>query len=171
MRVTAFYQDVTRVKADILVAGFTADPAPPRGLVGKVDWYIGGFISRQIIEGSLKGREGEMTMVAVQGKLLTPKLLLVGLGDSARVDRDSAAAVFRRVGGTLKALDLKSAAIEIPSLETPRSGAYRIIGETLAGFREAYRRDGTPLHCEIQILARTEEESEGWRRVVRGLLL
>jgi hypothetical protein len=26
-----------------------------------------------------------------------------------------------------------------------------------------------PLHCEIQILARTESESEGWRKVIRGL--
>ncbi len=171
MRVTAFYQDVTRVKADIFIAGFTADPLPPRGLVGKVDWYLGGFISRQIIEKTLAGREGEMTMVAIQGKLLTPRLLLVGLGDVSRLDRDSAAAHFRRIGPTLKAMDLKSAAIEIPSLETPRSGAYRIVGATLAGFRESFRKDGTPLHCEVQIMARTEEESEGWRRVVRGLLL
>lgn len=170
MRVTASYQDITRVKADIFVAGFTAAPRPTRGLVGRVDWYLGGFISRQILAEALKGREGEMTLVALQGKLLTPRLLLVGMGQPDVLDREAAADSFRRVGPAVRAMHLTTAAIEIPALETPRSGSYKIVGETLAGFREAFQSEGKAQHCEVQILARTEEESEGWRRVVRGLL-
>ena len=64
----------------------------------------------------------------------------------------------------------RSVAMEIPAVETPRSGSYHILGETLRGFREAFTENGMPQHCEIQILARTEEESEGWGRVIRGLL-
>ena len=113
---------------------------------------------------------GTRTLVAVQGKLLTPRLLLVGLGAGGGLDREAAAKGFFFLGGTVRSLGLRSVALEIPAIETPRSGAYHILGETLRGFREAFTEDGTPQHCEIQILARTEEESEGWRRVIRGLL-
>ena len=170
MRVTAFFQDITRVKADVFIAGFSGEKRPPRGVVGKVDWYLGGFISRQIIDGKLGGNAGSRTVVAVQGKLLTPRLLLVGLGDGGGLDRDAAAESFYSLGETVRSLGLRSVAMEIPSIETPRSGSYRILGETLRGFRESFTEEGTPQHCEIQILARTEEESEGWRRVIRGLL-
>lgn len=170
MRVTAFFQDITRVKADVFIAGFTGEKRPPRGIVGKVDWYLGGFISQQILDGRLDGHTGSMTLVAVQGKLLTPRLLLVGLGDGGGLDRETAAGSFLGLGEAVRRLGLRSVAMEIPPMETPRSGAYRILGETIRGFREAYTEDGTPLHCEIQILARTEDESEGWRRVIRGLL-
>jgi hypothetical protein len=60
-------------------------------------------------------------------------------------------------------------ALEIPLIETPKSGTYEILQETLAGFRLAYRENDAPVHCEVQILSRTEVESEGWRRVIRGL--
>ena len=156
--------------ADVFIAGFTGEKRPPRGIIGKVDWYLGGFISRQIIDGRLNGEAGSMTLVAVQGKLLTPRLLLVGLGDVGSLDRERAAESFLGLGEAVRSLGLRSVAMEIPPMETPRSGSYRILGETLRGFREAFTEEGTPLHCEIQILARTEDESEGWRRVVRGLL-
>lgn len=169
MRVTAFYQDITRVKADIFIAGVAAEVKPPRGLVGKVDWYLGGFISRQVLDESLHGKEGEMTLVAIQEKLLTPRLLLVGMGAPSGLDRSEASRYFGGVGKVVRDLGLTSVALEIPSMETPRSGSYGILRETLSGFRESFREGDVPLHCEIQILARTESESEGWRKVIRGL--
>lgn len=169
MRVTAFYQDITRVKADIFIAGVTAEVKPPRGLVGKVDWYLGGFISRQVLEESLHGKEGEMTLVAIQEKLLTPRLLLVGMGAPSGLDRSEASRCFGRIGNVVRDLGLTSVALEVPSMETPRSGSYTILRETLSGFRASFRDGDVPLHCEIQILARTESESEGWRKVIRGL--
>jgi len=169
MRVTAFYQDVTRVKADIFVAGFMSEIRPPRGLVGKVDWYLGGFISHQIIERTLDARPGEMTLVAVQGKLLTPRLLVVGLGERPDLDQEEAAVHFRHLGSSVRNLGLRSVALEIPQLETPRSGSFPIMGQILKGFRAAFKDHEVPRHCEIQVLARTEEESEGWRKIIRGL--
>lgn len=169
MRTTAFYQDVTRVKADIFVAGFPQEVRPPKGLVGKVDWYMGGFISRQIRSGTLRVLRGEMTLVAIQDKLFTPRLLLVGLGESAGLKRQVAARSFRNVGKAVRDLSLRSVALEIPSIETPKSGFFDILEETLAGFREVFKEKDSPLHCEIQVLARTEEESEGWRRIIRGV--
>lgn len=169
MRVTAFYQDITRVKADIFVAGLAAEVKPPRGLVGKVDWYLGGFISRQLLQGTLAGKAGEMTLVAIQAKLLTPKLLLMGMGAPSELDRNTTSRNFGRIGRAVRDLGLTSVALEVPPLETPRSGSYAILRETLNGFRNAFREGDVPLHCEVQILARTESESEGWRRVIRGM--
>jgi hypothetical protein len=169
VRVTAFYQDITRVKSDIFVAGFTAEVRPPRGLMGKVDWYLGGFLSRQILEASLHGGPGEMTLVALKGKLLTTKLLLLGLGGGADLRKEDVSGQFRRIGQAVRDLKLTSVALEIPLIETPRSGTYEILQETLAGFRQAYRENDIPVHCEVQILSRTEAESEGWRKVIRGL--
>ncbi len=167
-RITAFYQDITRVKADILVAGITTDVRPPRGLAGKVDWYMGGFLSRQILGGKLDGRPGVMTMIAIQGKLLTPRLLLVGVG--AAMTQEDAAGHFRPLGDTIRELGLQKVALEIPAIETPKSGVYDIVRGVMKGFRRAFKEERGPgTYCEIQILARTEEESEGWRRVLRNL--
>jgi hypothetical protein len=169
-RITAFYQDITRVKADILVAGITTDLRPPRGLAGKVDWYMGGFLSRQILGGKLDGRPGVMTMIAIQGKLLTPRLLLVGVGAAAAMTQEDAASHFRPVGDTVRELGLQKVALEIPAIETPKSGVYDIVRGVMKGFRRAFKEERGPgTYCEIQILARTEEESEGWRRVLRNL--
>lgn len=168
-RITAFYQDITRVKADILVAGITTDLRPPRGLAGKVDWYMGGFLSRQILGGMLDGRPGVMTLIAIQEKLLTPRLLLVGVGGGAMTHEDVALS-FRPVGDTIRELGLQKVALEIPAIETPKSGTYDIVTGIMKGFRRAFKEERGPgTYCEIQILARTEEESEGWRRVLRNL--
>ena len=170
-RITASYQDVTRVKADIFVAGITTDVRPPRGIAGKVDWYLGGFISRQMLEGTLKGRAGEMTLMDIRGKLLTPRLLIIGLGKEVSLNREAAAAHFRRLGSAVRDLGLGKVALEIPAMETPKGGTYVILSETLRGFKEAYEEGDSKMYYEIQILARNEKESEGWRRVVRSFLI
>jgi hypothetical protein len=169
-RITAFYQDITRVKADILVAGITTDIRPPRGLAGKVDWYMGGFISRQILGGILDGRQGAMTLIAIKEKLLTPRLLLVGVGAAAAITQEDAAIHFSPLGDTIRELGLQKVALEIPAIETPKSGTYEIVRGIMSGFRRAFKEEKGPgTYCEIQILARTEKESEGWRRVLRNL--
>ena len=168
-RVTAFFQDITRVKADMLIAGITTDVRPPFGLAGRVDWYLGGFVSRQILGGVLDGSPGAMTLVAIRDKLLTPRLLLVGLGKSAGLRPADAAVHFRGLGMVVRELGLQRVALEVPAIETPRTGSHEILRSVMEGFRKAFDNQGADTYCEIQILARTEEESEGWRRVVRNI--
>lgn len=169
-RVTAFYQDVTRVKADIFIAGITMDMSPPKGLVGRVDWYLRGFISRQVLDGKLNAGEGEMTLVALQNKLFTPRILMVGLGREEDLNSDSTAASFSLLGGIVRDLGVGRVALEIPAVEVSGDGPYKILRETMRGFQDAFEEGEKRAYCEIQLLARTEEESESWRRVVKGLL-
>ena len=92
-----------------------------------------------------------------------------GLGAPAELERVTTSRHFGRIGRVVRRLGLTSVALEVPAMETPKSGSYAILRETLAGFRDSFREGDEPLHCEIQILARTESESEGWRKVIRGL--
>lgn len=169
MRVTAYFQDVTRVEADIFIASIFSDVRPPRGLAGKIDWYLGGFISRLLLEEKLRGEMGENTLVAIQHKLLTSRLLLVGMGVSNQLLPETVAAQFRRVAGIIRNLRLQRIAIEIPLLAKSTNTTIQILESMVTEFRGAFC--GSPdEEMEIHILSRTEEESEYWRWIIREAL-
>lgn len=75
-----------RTKAEALLVTLFADERPLRGTAGLVDWRFGGFLSRQLREGRITGRRGEVTLVPGEGRLTFEKVFLVGLGESERFD-------------------------------------------------------------------------------------
>ena len=82
MQIRALSERVTRIRTDILVLGFFRMSRPVRGLAGEVDWIYNGIFSRLMKLQKLKGHRGEAMLLASESKLLTPKVLLIGLGSS-----------------------------------------------------------------------------------------
>jgi hypothetical protein len=162
MKIGAVFNDVTRVETEILVAPVWSDVRPPRGLAGRADWYLGGFVSRLIRAGTVRGTPGETTLVAVQGKLLAPRLLLLGCGPRGPVGAAALGEHLRHAAAVVRDLGLATVGLEVPPADVRTSLRSLVgeVGEAFAGVAAA--EDG-----EVQILAGTEEECESWRKAIR----
>ena len=163
MKIGALYYDVTRVEADLLVAPMWSGDRPPRGVAGFADWHLCGFLSRLILDGRMLGDAGETTLIAVQGRLLAPRLLLLGYGPhDSPFDVDAGAAHAGRAALVARDLKISSVAIEVPVSDT-RAGLRSLvtrIGDAFAGVLP-------PNEGEVQVLAQSEEECERWRAAIR----
>lgn len=163
MKIGALHHDVTRVEADLLVAPLWEGERPPGGLAGFADWHLCGFLSRLIIGGRLRGAAGETTLIASQGRLLTPRLLLLGCGArSAPFDAEAGVAHAARAASVAGDLGVSSVAIEIPVHDT-RAGMRALVtrvGDTFAAVLP-------PNEGEVQVLVGSEEECERWRAAIR----
>lgn len=163
MKIGALCHDVTRVEADLLVAPLWAGDRPPRGVAGYADWNLCGFLSRLILDGRLRGAAGETTLIAVQGRLLAPRLLLLGCGPrAAPFDAEAGAAIAVRAAGVAGDLKISSVAIEVP------------VSDTRAGLRALVARIGDifaavlpPNEGEVTVLVGSDEECERWRAAIR----
>ncbi len=69
-----------RLAADVAVAGVCSDDRPLRGGAARADWRLCGLISRLLVEERVSGAAGEAVLVPCDGRLRTPRLLILGLG-------------------------------------------------------------------------------------------
>jgi hypothetical protein len=88
-------EPLERVRADLAVAAFFADERPLRGDAGRADWRLLGMLSELLRAGRLRGAAGEALLVPTLGRLLAPRLLLLGLGDRKAFGASQAEAATR----------------------------------------------------------------------------
>jgi hypothetical protein len=162
MRIGALFHDVTRLEADLLVAPIWAGDRPPHGLAGRADWHLCGFISRLILDGRLRGEAGETTLVAVQGRLPAPRLLLLGSGAGRPFDAAMGAAHAARAAAVAADLKVSSVVLEMPVRDTRPA-----LGALVARVADLFARALPPNEGEVQLLAGSEAECELWRAALR----
>jgi hypothetical protein len=162
VRIGALFHDVTRLEADLLVAPLWADDRPPHGLAGRADWHLCGFISRLILEGRLRGAAGETTLVAVQGRLLAPRLLLLGSGGKRPFDAPAGAAHAQRAAAVAADLKVSTVVIEMPVRDTRAA-----LGALVARVWDLFAAVLPPNEGEVHLLAGSEAECELWRAALR----
>jgi hypothetical protein len=103
-----------RAVADCLLAGFFESERPLRGGAGRADWRLCGQLSRLVRDGRLRGREGEAALLLTGPAFASPRLLLVGCGQTGGFDR---VALRRAMAGALarvSALGVASVALDLP---------------------------------------------------------
>ena len=92
--------EILEQQSDVLVAGLTEDGSLPSTLKA-VNQMTGGWIERLIADGEIRGKQGELTLLASPASTGPRMLLVVGLG-SGEPDRhlayESGAMVVRRLG-------------------------------------------------------------------------
>ena len=66
-----------------------SDERPLRGAAGLADWRLCGRLSRLLKQGRLTGRRGETLMLPPGRRLPFPRVLVFGLGDSARFSEET----------------------------------------------------------------------------------
>lgn len=75
---------IERVSADLAIVGCLEDERPLQGSVARADWRMCGAISGLLLEGSLRGCEGEAALFPSPGGVRAPRLLALGLGVRSR---------------------------------------------------------------------------------------
>src|SRR3989338_6290168 len=77
---------VDKIEADVVALTFFEDERPLRGVAGLADWRMNGALSRLILNETLSGKEGESLLMSTDGRILSPRLLLFGLGETKAFD-------------------------------------------------------------------------------------
>lgn len=105
--------------ADALVLSFFSDERPLRGAAGLCDWRLSGRLSRLIKAGRVSGRRGEILIVPpAGGRLPFPRLVVFGLGDSARFDESHYREEVRRIRMVLDRARIRRYALQPPGRAT-----------------------------------------------------
>ncbi|MBF8250787.1 MAG: cytosol aminopeptidase [Deltaproteobacteria bacterium] len=105
---------VNKIEADVVALTFFEDERPLRGVAGQADWRMNGALSRLVMNETLCGREGESLLISTDGRLLSPRLLLFGLGDSKFFDGKRFQVLLSIFVGTVAKLKFSRLAITIP---------------------------------------------------------
>lgn len=71
---------VEEIQADLLISTYFQDLGSPKGTTGMIDWRLNGFLSRSIVEKRITGAKGEITLIPLNQKFSTHRMLLLGLG-------------------------------------------------------------------------------------------
>jgi leucyl aminopeptidase len=146
MEVTIETRSAVQFAADVLgVPLFELDPAkwrvPPR--LAALDRAAGGRIAQAVRAGDFKGKRGETLLLHPAESLAAKRVLLIGLGDEARVSaeswREAAAAAVREAQGRRG----EKVALLVPATRRPKVAAQAQAlaeGAVLGGYRfDRYR--------------------------------
>lgn len=95
MKINVETQDVTAAATPALVVNLFSGVTAPGGATGAVDAALDGVISRLIADGEIKGKLGDVTLLHTMGRIAPERVAVVGLGQQADFDLDTA----RRVSG------------------------------------------------------------------------
>lgn len=164
MQIRALSERVTRIRTEILVLGFFQDVRPVRGLAGEVDWVHNGIFSHLMKQQKLKGQCGEAMLLASEAKLLTPKVLLIGLGPSPSYNDSILRRVLLDVRARLAALKVKRFAMETMGVESRLMGWKHFFDVFLATFKNSAAAED----LDVTLLASGEEEARAMTEQIRS---
>lgn len=125
-------EPVEEVTGDLLVLFHFEDVPVPKNTLGKVDWYLSGVISRLAVEGKFTGALGSAALLHPSGKFQVEKILVLGLGPSARVDFPALQTSATHLRSLLDNLQVRSVHIALPDLpHIPIREAVDLLSSTL----------------------------------------
>jgi len=142
--------DIAGAKADLLVVNLFEGTKSPGGATGAVDRAIGGAISAAIRDGDFTGKWGETLLLRPPKGIVSPRLLVVGLGkrESFTLDHVRQAAV--PVMQAAKKLKVKSIASVLHGagaggLDAKEAARFAALGAALGEYSfERYKSEPGP---------------------------
>ena len=154
MEIKIWNGNITEVAADLIVVNLFQGVTQPGGATGAADRVLNGAISDVIAAGDFAGKSGETLVLYTRGAIPAPRVLVVGLGESAKFNlaaaRNASAAAARKArdlgaktiativhGAGSGGLDPAAAAGAL--VEGARLGLYRY-----AGYRSQPPKDWKP---------------------------
>ncbi|MBI4208313.1 MAG: hypothetical protein HY538_01225 [Deltaproteobacteria bacterium] len=76
---------VDELSCDLLMVPFYQGQRPPRGDAGWIDWRLYGRLSQWLLDGKVVDDSFESILLTSEGKLQSPWILLVGLGEDKKI--------------------------------------------------------------------------------------
>ena len=114
MEVIISSEPIDRLECQLVEAGFFEDERPLRGPAGLLDWRLNGAISREIINGRITGRFKETVIIPSNGRIQSPKILLIGLGPAVRISYPKLREVSAHLLQTLLKINILDFCCSIP---------------------------------------------------------
>lgn len=159
MQLTVMQANIVEQVADCLVVNLFEGVTAPSGATSAVDAALGGAIGRLIASGDFTGKAGATALLYTDGKLATPRVLIVGLGSVEKFDlraaRSCAAAVVKALSklNGVKTFATVVHGAGVGALE-PRAAAQALAEATvLAAYQPPqYKREkkhATPQSCTV----------------------
>lgn len=116
-----------RAGGDALVLTLFSDERPLRGAAGLADWRLCGRLSRLLLRGQMSGKRGESLMMPPGRRLPFERLLLFGLGSSARFDEAQFRTHVRWMREVLGRAGVRDYALQAPGRATGLIAARRAL--------------------------------------------
>jgi hypothetical protein len=147
-----------RRRVDLAVLPFFEDERPLQGLLGLVDWRIGGGLSALVRSGFCTGAAGEAVLLPGRRTLPMERLVLLGLGSSRAFDRAAAEAAGERLVAVSEGLCPRDVLVAMPGRAPERA----LIEAGFGGLTRALaRRRSRDLDAEAQRAARAVGDESG----------
>lgn len=80
--------DIVQAKADAIVVNLFQGVTQPGGATGAADTALGGQIADYLKLGEFKGKAKEVAVLATRGRIPSPRVILVGLGEAKQFTLD-----------------------------------------------------------------------------------
>lgn len=176
--------NIAEQSTDCLVVNLFEGVTEPAGATGAVDSALDGAISALIESGDFTGAGGTTSLLYTDGKLDSPRVLLVGLGTRESFDLHAvrkAAATAAKALGKLKGVDSFSTIVHgggAAGLDASAAAQATVEGTLLALYRAPqYRREVrderprsfTIVEFDEQAMQEVTEGAEAGRAVARGV--
>ncbi|HIG56261.1 MAG TPA: leucyl aminopeptidase, partial [Candidatus Handelsmanbacteria bacterium] len=142
MHITVLQGEIQKKAADVLVVNLF-NGTRPSGAAGAVDRAIGGQIAAAIDLGDFRGKSGETLLLYTQGRIPSPRVLVIGLGQAKDFDLEKSRAAAGTAISALARLGAKNAATILHGTgagKLPVAAAAQAVAE--ASLLAAYRFDG-----------------------------
>ncbi len=114
MQIKVSSEPLKMLTHDTLVFGFFSDERPPRGYCGLADWSLNGLVSKLIVEGRVTGAFMEKILICSDHRIPSPKILLVGLGESAQLTYEKLHTAGHTISQTLDEMECVDFAFDVP---------------------------------------------------------
>jgi leucyl aminopeptidase len=133
MKIKVSSEPLDTLTYDSLAFGFFSDERPPRGYCGLADWRLNGLVSNLIAGGRVSGAFMEKVLISSDQRIPSPKILLMGLGESAQLTYEKLYTAGCTILQTLSEVECANFAFDIPGsgrcpLEVPKMAVAMVSG-------------------------------------------
>ncbi|HEU5360308.1 MAG TPA: leucyl aminopeptidase [Candidatus Deferrimicrobiaceae bacterium] len=164
--------DIRKHRAGMLVVNLFEGTSKPGGATGAVDKAIGGAISAAIRDGDFQGKWGETLFLRPGGGVLSPRVLVVGLGPKEKFTLDRV----RQSALPVMRMAMKKKITTVASvlhgggaggLDPEEAARFLGLGAVLSGFEyDRYKSEKEGRVTRFQLVEANRDAS---RRIARGL--
>lgn len=162
MRAVIFAGKLTQLQTHLLVVSCFEDIRPLRGLASEIDWLYNGLLSRTLMEKRFSGEQGKMLLLASEGKLQIPKVIMVGLGTSTAYDYTHFESISTLLHLVLKDLNISECAVEVDAPMERHLDSVRLVAAFMNG--EKCTKIKTPL--EVTFIVKEREKAQVEQQVI-----
>ncbi|UCD84433.1 MAG: hypothetical protein JSU92_14355 [Deltaproteobacteria bacterium] len=116
MKVKLSDREIKRIECEAVISYFFTDERPLQGVTGWVDQQLKGSLTRLLKNGKINGHFKEFILIGSQDKISSPRILLVGLGDSSQFSFKKYSQISEEIRKVILGMKVFSLATPLPGL-------------------------------------------------------